>query len=182
MILINIILLTIAISLFSMVLVSINKTISKEFKYHFNSLKFTTNNFNETIKINQDSFNKTGMPIIKIKIKNESFNLLIDSGANCNILNLKAFNLVDDNNYSKSHVSNFITASGESENEGFKVNIEFKQKQRKFNEDFEIRDMSQAFDQIKLKDKVQIDGILGAPFFNKYNWTLDFENLVIWIK
>ena len=63
-----------------------------------------------------------------------------------------------------------------------KVNIDFKQKQRKFNEDFEIRDMSQAFDQIKLKDKVQIDGILGAPFFNKYKWTFDFENLVIWIK
>ena len=69
MIIINIILLIIAISLFSMVLVSINKTISREFKYHFNSLKFTTNNFNETIKINQDSFNKTGMPLIKVKIK-----------------------------------------------------------------------------------------------------------------
>lgn len=182
MIVINIIMLVLAISLFIIMIIRVEKTISKEFKYYFDSLKFTTNNFNETIKINQDSFNKTGMPIIKIKINNESFNLLIDSGANCNILNLKSFNLIDDNNYSKSNVSKFITASGESENEGFKVNIDFKQKQRKFNEDFEIRDMSQAFDQIKLKDKVQIDGILGAPFFNKYKWTLDFENLVIWIK
>lgn len=182
MIIINIILLTIAISLFSMVLVSINKTISREFKYHFNSLKFTTNNFNETIKINQDSFNKTGMPLIKVKIKNESFNLLLDSGANCNILNLDAFKLIDDNTFNKINVSNFIGAGGEVNNEGFKVNIEFKQKQRKFNEHFEIRDMSQAFNPIKLKDKIQIDGILGAPFFNSYKWTLDFENLVIWIK
>ena len=40
--------LVLAISLFITLIKRIEKTISKEFKYYFDSLRFTTNNFNET--------------------------------------------------------------------------------------------------------------------------------------
>ena len=55
-------------------------------------------------------------------------------------------------------------------------------KDQKFEEEFSITDLDGAFDIIKKENGVQIHGILGSKFFEKYKYILDFKELIAYIK
>ena len=45
-----------------------------------------------------------------------------------------------------------------------------------------INDMSQAFGQIKDSTGVNLHGIIGSKFFNKFRYVLDFAELIAYSK
>lgn len=161
-------------------MIHIKNTISKEFKYHFEAFKFKINKEGDIIPLLQYDFSKSGIPIIEVKINKNSYKFMLDSGANVNILDKRVFDTLE--NIETSESSGLTTANGDITGNNIKAKIQFKQKQKKFIEDFEIFDMSGPFDSIESRDGVKINGILGSNFFKTHCWTIDFENLVVWIK
>ena len=51
-----------------------------------------------------------------------------------------------------------------------------------YNEKFQVVDMSYAFNSIKQSTGVNIHGILGNSFFEKYGYVIDFKELVAYGK
>lgn len=172
----------IGLALLSFTIQHLRNVIGREFKYHFEAFKFKATKTGEIITLLEHDFSKSGMPIIEVKIQDKTHKFMLDSGANINVLDKAAFDALNDSSIEKFESKGFTTASGDSTDNVFKANIDFKHKQRKFNETFEILDMSGPFGSIAAKDGVKIQGILGSHFFKKHRWTIDFENLIVWTK
>lgn len=172
----------IGLALLAFAIQHLRNAIGREFKYHFEAFKFKTIKTGEIIPLIEYDFSKSGMPIIEVKIQGKTHKFMLDSGANINVLDKASFDALDNSNIEKLESKGFTTASGDSTDNVFKANIDFKHKQRKFNETFEILDMSGPFGSIAAKDGVTIQGILGSHFFKTHRWTIDFENLIVWTK
>lgn len=160
----------------------LNRKFKKEIMFKLDSIEFKNNQVGEKIPMLKEDFNKSGCPLIEIKINENSYKMLLDSGANINIFDYNAFKEFEDSTTDKSESSGFLTASDNISNNVFKSNVTFKIKQKKFTESFEVLDMSGAFNAIENRDGVRIHGVLGSMFFQSHKWSLDFEDLVIWTK
>ena len=122
------------------------------------------------------SYNSKGLPIIPMTINGEEKFFLLDSGANGNHLNKKYFDTLNVVGSSESH--EIQGHSGSSKAQLFEGDIcsngyEFEDVQ------FYVMDIS-TFNEHDYG--CDIVGILGSPFFNKYKWIIDFDELVVWIN
>lgn len=119
------------------------------------------------------------LPVITFYNGDRKINFLLDTGSNISYLN-------------KSIVSSLVVEStGEESNiigiEGNKVNCKIckmiiKRKNQEFEEEFSIADLNKAFRIVKEESGVQIHGILGSRFFEKYKYVLDFKDYVAYVR
>ena len=84
-----------------------------------------------------------------------------------------------------------VESTGEESNiigiEGNKVNCKIckmiiKRKNQEFEEEFSIADLDKAFRIVKEESGVQIHGILGSRFFEKYKYVLDFKDYIAYVR
>ena len=87
-------------------------------------------------------------------------------------------------NIEHSLLSNSISYVGINGIDGYgnTCNIKVKYKDNEFEDEFAIIDLDDAFNSIKNSTGVQIHGILGTKFFEKYKYVLDFSNLTVYRK
>lgn len=119
------------------------------------------------------------LPVITFYNGDRKINFLLDTGSNISYLN-------------KSIVSSLVVEStGEESNiigiEGNKVNCKIckmiiKRKNQEFEEEFSIADLDKAFRIVKEESGVQIHGILGSRFFEKYKYVLDFKDYIAYVR
>lgn len=119
------------------------------------------------------------LPVITFYNGDKKINFLLDTGSNISYLN-------------ESIVSSLVTEStGEESNiigiEGNKVNCKIckmiiRRKNQEFKEEFSIADLDKAFSIVKKESGVQIHGILGSRFFEKYRYVLDFKDYVAYVR
>lgn len=119
------------------------------------------------------------LPVITFYNGDKKINFLLDTGSNISYLN-------------KSIVSSLVTEStGETSNiigiEGKKVNCKIckmiiRRKNQEFEEEFSIADLDKAFSIVKKESGVQIHGILGSRFFEKYKYVLDFKDYIAYVR
>lgn len=119
------------------------------------------------------------LPVITFYNGDRKINFLLDTGSNISYLN-------------KSIVSSLVVEStGEESNiigiEGNKVNCKIckmiiKRKNQEFEEEFSIADLNKAFRIVKEESGVQIHGILGSRFFEKYRYVLDFKDYIAYVR
>ena len=119
------------------------------------------------------------LPVITFYNGDKKINFLLDTGSNISYLN-------------ESIVSSLVTEStGEESNiigiEGNKVNCKIckmiiRRKNREFEEEFSIADLDKAFSIVKKESGVQIHGILGSRFFEKYKYVLDFKDYIAYVR
>lgn len=132
------------------------------------------------------TFKKTGTPIVTLKDREgKSFNFLVDTGSNLSHLKLGIINsfadaekvkLVDSKGNEMPHQT-ITTANGEIiPDEYYRVTL-FKEN-KMFTEVFEVFDVGSAFDDWG----VEIHGILGNTFFEKYKYVIDFKDKKMYIK
>lgn len=148
------------------------------FKKNKNNFSYTTKN--HYVESFQNSFNRCGFPIIQLKINNKFKYFLVDTGASVNMIRDDYFKEIkhifpeySDNNSSLSSVSKDIQCK--------KANIDLKYKDLEFNnEEFLISQLN-TFKINKDYYGVDIVGIIGSPLMNKYNWTISFKSLFIYI-
>lgn len=127
----------------------------------------------------RESMNLTELPVVTFYNKDRKLNFLLDTGSNISHINKSSLPSLE---YEKTN-----TQAETMGFEGNKVNSEFCKmtiyyKDQKFEEEFSITDLDGAFDIIKKENGVQIHGILGSKFFEKYKYILDFKELIAYIK
>lgn len=119
------------------------------------------------------------LPVITFYNGDRKINFLLDTGSNISYLN-------------KSIVSSLVVEStGEESNiigiEGNKVNCKIckmiiRRKNQEFEEEFSIADLDKAFRIVKEESGVQMHGILGSRFFEKYKYVLDFKDYIAYVR
>lgn len=119
------------------------------------------------------------LPVITFYNGDKKINFLLDTGSNISYLN-------------ESIVSSLVTEStGEESNiigiEGNKVNCKIckmiiRRKNQEFEEEFSTADLDKAFSIVKKESGVQIHGILGSRFFEKYKYVLDFKDYIAYVR
>lgn len=128
----------------------------------------------------QETFDLVGLPIITFKQNDKKFNFILDTGSVYSVINktmLRRFT------HSKSQKGT-ATCCGV---EGNTVEAPFIEatvvyRDIEFTDDFQVMDMSKAFEQLKSSYGVNIHGILGAGFMNKYKYVIDFDKLIAYTK
>lgn len=127
----------------------------------------------------KESMDLTELPIITFSNNNTKLNFLLDTGSNISHINNSILNKL-----------NFTTLNREISTVGFtgeivdsafcKMELEYKGKI--YEDDFSITNLDDAFGVIKQESGVQIHGILGSKFFEKYKYVLDFGKLIAYMK
>lgn len=128
----------------------------------------------------QQSFDLTGLPIVTLKQGDRKFNFILDTGANNNIIDKRIVETLD-------YTPNKDIQSNLSGLEGIKnvvpiCNITFSYKDKEFPFFYLINDMEAIFNDIKQTTGVTLHGILGASFFDKYKYVIDFNELIAYSK
>lgn len=126
----------------------------------------------------RESMDLANLPVVTFRNHDRKLNFLLDTGSNVSYINKSMLDSVDHELIDKNAESFGI--------EGIKVNNPFCKmkvgyKNLEFNEEFCIADLDCAFSTVKQESGVQIHGILGSKFFEKYKYILDFKELRAYI-
>lgn len=124
-------------------------------------------------------FDLTDMPVITLYQGDKKFNFLLDTGSTDSIIDSNILKEID---YKvKNTVSNLFGMEGQTKQvKSCEITLYFGNKGYTY--DYLINDMSQAFGQIKDSTGVNLHGIIGSKFFNKFRYVLDFAELIAYSK
>ena len=127
----------------------------------------------------KESMDLTELPVITFVNNNVKLNFLLDTGSNNSLINKSILNMLD---YKELNgTSNLIGVEGNNiKNSICEMKIEYKD--YVFDTTFNIADLDTPFNVIKQEDGVQLHGILGSLFFQKYKYVLDFQSLIAYMK
>ena len=127
----------------------------------------------------RESVDLTELPVVTFYNGDKKLNFLLDTGSNISHINSSSLSFLEHEKIDmQAETMGF---------EGNKVSNEFCRmtvfyKNQKFEDEFSITDLDEAFNVIKQENGVQIHGILGSKFFEKYRYVLDFSELIAYTK
>lgn len=124
-------------------------------------------------------FDLTDMPVITLYQGDKKFNFLLDTGSTDSIIDSNILKEID---YKVNNaVSNLFGMEGQTKQvKSCEITLYFGNKGYTY--DYLINDMSQAFGQIKDSTGVNLHGIIGSSFFNRFKYVLDFDKLIAYSK
>lgn len=127
----------------------------------------------------KESMDLTELPVITFMSDNTKLNFLLDTGSNTSFINesmVKSLNCKMLNT-----VSEVVGLEGKKiKNDNCELQIKYKNYE--FNAQFSIINLDESFNLIKQESGVQLHGILGSLFFQKYKYVLDFQSLIAYMK
>ena len=127
----------------------------------------------------RESMDLTELPVVTFYNGDKKLNFLLDTGSNVSHINSSVIHLLDHTKTDQK--TDTIGMEGNKvSNDICKMTVYYRN--QRFEEDFIISDLNNAFNIIKQEDGVQIHGILGSKFFEKYRYVLDFSELIAYIK
>lgn len=120
------------------------------------------------------------LPVVTFLNGNKKLNFLLDTGSNISQINSSILPFLEHKKIKEKNMD--VTGI-----EGNKTNTEFCEmtityKGQIFIGEFCIHNLDDAFAIIKEETGVQIHGILGSLFFQKYKYIFDFESLIAYSK
>lgn len=134
---------------------------------HINSISF------------KESLDLTNLPIITFYVGKSKYNFLLDTGASLSVINKDIINVIE---HSKSKETSTIYGMEGNTVEAECVDICLYYNEHKFEDLFQVVDLSGAFANMKMKYGVTLHGILSSSFFQKYKYVLDFDKLIAYSK
>jgi predicted aspartyl protease len=125
-----------------------------------------------------DNMGRLNLPVVSLTNNGQSFNFLIDTGATLSVIDSNA---LDKLAYTK--VETIGSAYGVDGNiiPVEYARIELNHENTKFVDEFQIMRVN-GFDNIKESDKIEIVGILGSTFLKRYDFTINYKDLIISAK
>lgn len=119
------------------------------------------------------------LPVVTFYNGDKKLNFLLDTGSNVSYINSSIIPLLDHEKTDKE--MNTIGIEGNKVSNQFcKMSVTYKN--QVFEEEFSIADLNEAFSVVKQESGVQIHGILGSKFFERYKYVLDFKELIAYIR
>lgn len=123
------------------------------------------------------SMDLTGLPIITFYQGKEKYNFLLDTGSNISYVNEKA-NL----EVTRTGVKDVFMGAEGKDMDCENIIVKLYRNNNEYDCKAALADLSAAFEELKKSYGVTISGILGCDFMDKYNYCLDFKELVIYIR
>lgn len=119
------------------------------------------------------------LPVVTFYNGDKKLNFLLDTGSNVSYINSSVVPALDHQEIDKE--MDIIGIEGNKVGSKFcKMTVVYKS--QRFEEEFSITDLDEAFAVVKQESGVQIHGILGSKFFERYKYILDFKELIAYIK
>ena len=119
------------------------------------------------------------LPVVTFYNGNKKLNFLLDTGSNISQINSSILGSL---NYTLLEETNAVIGIEGNKKETQYCQMTFKYKDKLFVNDFCIHNLDDAFAIIKEESGVQIHGILGSLFFQKYKYILDYSTLIAYSK
>ena len=119
------------------------------------------------------------LPVVTFYNGGTKLNFLLDTGSNVSYINSSIIPFLVHEKIDKE--MNTIGMEGNKVSNKFcKMSVTYKN--QVFEEEFSIANLDEAFGVVKQESGVQIHGILGSKFFERYKYVLDFKELTAYIK
>lgn len=138
-----------------------------------------TNKYENVVSF-RESMDLTGFPIITFYIGDKKLNFLLDTGSNESFIDFTAVKTIKHELLDKYTEVKGVGDTGNTEYRYCRINFFYKTK--KFSSDFCIIDLSPTFTDIKNASGVNIHGLLGSKFFQKYKYVINFDELIAYSK
>lgn len=122
----------------------------------------------------KESLDLVGLPIITFTQGERKYNFILDTGSTLSVINEEAIRSINHITLDKKG-SNYGCEGNIVSTDFVKIHIEYKN--NIFEEEFQVVNLSKAFENIYNDYKVNIVGILGNSFFTRYKYILDFDEL-----
>lgn len=127
----------------------------------------------------RESLDLAGLPVITFNQGKKKFNFLFDTGATNSVINSSMLEKIKYTEL-EGYQCEVYGMEGNAQQVSM-VTINFK-RDLEFSDDFQVVDMSSAFDSVKAETGVTISGILGNTFFQKYKYVIDYEQMIVYPK
>lgn len=127
----------------------------------------------------KEAMDLVDLPVITFYNDNRKFNFLLDTGATMSVIDSNVLDI-----FTHKRLEDEGTVFGM---EGNRTTVSYVRaslyyKNKSYEEDFQVVDMSSAFSKVKEESGVSLSGILGSLFFQRYQYVLDFESLIAYSK
>lgn len=127
----------------------------------------------------KQGFELTEMPICTLYQNGKLWNFLLDTGSNDSIIDA---NIIDQIEHTERKDKTELFGLDGHKHKVNMCDISLSYKNQKFPFCYLIKDMSGPFGLIKQDTGVNLHGIIGSKFFNKYKYILDFDELIAYSK
>jgi hypothetical protein len=127
----------------------------------------------------REAIDLTSLPILTFEQDDNKYNFLLDTGSTRSIINLP---LKEQIKHEPLNIKTTITGAGEGELEATISKVTLYLKGKRYSDEFQFADMTNAFDTIKKGSGVTLHGILGNTFLDKYNYIIDYSTYVAYSK
>lgn len=123
----------------------------------------------------RESMDLVELPIVTFMSNGKKLNFLLDTGASYSSINEAA---LEGLSYEETGESGgHFGIDGTIQQAGYvKMNVDYRS--QSYEDEFQVVDLSQAFGNIKQEFGINLHGILGSTFFQKYRYVLNFDELV----
>lgn len=125
-----------------------------------------------------DNMGRLNLPVVSLTNNGQSFNFLIDTGATLSVIDSNA---LDKLAYTKVETTGSAYGVDGNIIPVEYARIELNHENTKFVDEFQIMRVN-GFDNIKESDKIEIVGILGSTFLKRYDFTINYKDLIISTK
>lgn len=133
----------------------------------------------KSFKENKISFREAmdlaDLPIITLKQGDKKINFLLDTGSTMSIITTGVLEGLE---YTETGELGTVYGMEGNVIDTKYINMNVMYKDITYNENFQVVDMTSAFNSIKQSTGVTISGILGNSFFTKYKYVLNFDELI----
>ena len=125
-----------------------------------------------------DTMGRLKLPIVSLTNNGQTFKFLIDTGATLSVIDS---NILDKLDYSKLDIKgNAYGIDGNIVNVDY-VAITLSHGDTKFVEQSQVMRLD-AFDNLRETDNIDLAGILGGSFLKRYNFVVDYKELIAYTK
>lgn len=121
----------------------------------------------------------TGFPIITFWQKGRKLHFLLDTGSNDNIIDSDILKKLDHEMLEEERV---LSGLDGIENKAKTCNLTLSYKSQEYPFTYLVNDMAPAFSTFKKEHHIQLAGIIGVKFFQKYKYVLDFADMIAYSK
>ena len=124
----------------------------------------------------EETFNKTGLPVISLYNDTTQLNFLLDTGSDCCVINSKELKYLHYTDTKKK--ASTVDSSGVNQRNIIRMTLN--DGDNIMHCRFVVMDLSAQFNEIYSKDKVRIHGILGSKFCKAAGLVIDFNKLRVY--
>lgn len=122
-----------------------------------------------------ETYRLTGLPLVSFDNNGKTWNFLLDTGSMDSLIDGDALQGMD---YKMLDLkARLFGIEGKDKHVGF-CSIQLGYKDQKFESEFVISNLQDAFKMLKEEYNIQLHGMIGGKFFSKYKYIINFDELI----